>query len=107
MDCTDLSGKELDRQVAKSIAVTPGKPTWCNGSTLALNARTGSLSYALGAIFHIFITPTTLVAVTMILHKPCTEWLWNLSCVDVCQVTTYTYVIVSNKRLTIPEGRVY
>ena len=33
---------------------------WCNGSTLALNARDVGSSPDLGTIFHIFITSTTL-----------------------------------------------
>ncbi len=45
--------------------MTSGKPTWCNGSTLARNARDVGSSPALGTEFPIFITPTTLVAVTM------------------------------------------
>ena len=36
---------------------------WCNGNTLARNARDVGLSLALGAIFPIFSPPTTLVAV--------------------------------------------
>ena len=32
---------------------------WCNGSTLARNARDVGLSVALGAVFPIFITPMT------------------------------------------------
>ena len=45
--------------------VTSGKLTWCNGSTLAWNARDMGLSPALGTVFPIFITPMTLVAMTM------------------------------------------
>ena len=47
------------------IVVTSGKPTWCNGSTLAWNARDVHSSPALVTVFPIFITPTMLVAVTM------------------------------------------
>ena len=35
------------------------EPTWCNGSTQAQNARDMGLIPALGKIFPIFITPTT------------------------------------------------
>ena len=65
---------------------------------LAQNARDVSLIPALGKMFPIFITPTTLVAVTMILYK------LNLPCVYVREVTACMYVIVSVKRLTIPGG---
>ena len=61
--CIDLWGKELHRQVGVGIVVTSGKPTWCNGSTLARNGRDVGLSPTLGAVFPISITPTTLVAV--------------------------------------------
>ena len=36
------------------------EPTWCNGRTLAWNARDVGLSPALGTIFPIFITPTSI-----------------------------------------------
>ena len=49
------------------IVVTSGKSTLCNGSTLAWNARDVGLSPVLGTIFPIFITPTTVVPMTMIL----------------------------------------
>ena len=38
---------------------------WCNRSTLAQNARDMGLSPTLGTVFPIFITPMTLVTVTM------------------------------------------
>ena len=52
-------------------------------NTLAWNTRVvGSIS-ALGTIFPIFITPTILIAVTMILYKLLAVWLLNLPCVCV------------------------
>ena len=57
--CTALWGKGLHRQVSMGIVVTLGKPTWCNGSTLARNARDVGTSPALGTVFPIFSTPTT------------------------------------------------
>ena len=58
--CTDLWGKELHRQVGVGIVVTSGKPMWCNGSTLAWNAKDVGSCPALGRIFPIFITPMTI-----------------------------------------------
>ena len=57
--CTDLSGKELHRHVAVEIVVTSGKRMWCNGSTLAQNARHVSLILAPDTVVPIFITPMT------------------------------------------------
>ena len=45
--------------------VTSGKPTWCNHSTLAWHASDMGLSPTVGTIFPIFITPMTLVAMTI------------------------------------------
>ena len=59
--CTDLWGKELHRQVDAGIMVTSGKPTWCNGYTLAWDARYVGSSPVLGTVFLIFITPTTYI----------------------------------------------
>ena len=42
------------------------EPTWCNGSILARNPRNVGSHPALGTIFPIFVTPTTLVAGTML-----------------------------------------
>ena len=47
------------------IVVISGKHMWCNGSTLAPNARAVGLSPTLGTVFPIFITPMILVAMTM------------------------------------------
>ena len=69
---------------------TPGKPSWCNGSTLAWNARDLGSSPTLGTVFPIFIKPMTLVAVTMILYKLQALWLLNLPCV-VVEPTLYMY----------------
>ena len=43
--------------------------SWCNGSTLDWNARDAGLMPTLGTIFPIFVSPITLVAVTIILYK--------------------------------------
>ena len=51
------------------IVVTSGSLGGVIVSTLAQNARDEGLIPILGAIFPIFITPTTLVAVTVILYK--------------------------------------
>ena len=40
-------------------------PTWCNGNTLAWNARDVGLGPTLGTVFLIFVTPITLVAISM------------------------------------------
>ena len=56
-------------------------------STLAWNDRGVRSIPALGTIFPIFITPMTLVAVTMILYKLYTVWLLSLPCVHACEVT--------------------
>ena len=53
-------------------------------STLARNAKDVGSIPTLAAIFHIFITPTMLVALTMILYKLCAVWLLNLPCVYIC-----------------------
>ena len=52
----------------------------CNASTMARNTRDVGLSPALGTIFPIFITPMTLVAVTMMLYNLLSVWLWSLPC---------------------------
>ena len=59
-------------------------------STLAQNERDVSLITALGAIFPIFITPTTMAVVTRILCKLHALWLLNLP-IYVCKVTHYLY----------------
>ena len=63
------------------------EPTWCNGNTLAQNAKDVGSSPALGTEFPIFVTPMTLVAVTIILYKLLAIWLLNLPC-----VCMYVYV---------------
>ena len=42
---------------------------WYNCRTLAQNARDVCSNPALGTVFPIFVTPMTLIAVTMILYK--------------------------------------
>ena len=96
--CTDLWDKEPYRQVCVGIVVTSGS---LPGSTLARNARCVGSIRALGTIIPIFISPMTLVAMSMILYKLCTAWLLNLPCVCICKTTTCMYVIVSIKRLTL------
>ena len=82
------------------------EPMRCNGSTLARNARDVGSIPSLVTIFPIFVTPMTLVAVTMILYKLCAAWLLNLPCVCKCKVIVCMYIIVRIERLTIPEGQV-
>ena len=59
--CTDLSGKELYRQVGNGRVMTLGSLGDVMVSTLAQNARDMGSIAALGAIFAIIITPTTLL----------------------------------------------
>ena len=63
--CTDLSGNEVHSNVIMGMVVISG----CLGdplvSTLAWNVRDVGLIPALGTIFPIFVTPTTLGAMTM------------------------------------------
>ena len=75
-------------------------------STLAWNARDVGSIPALGTEFGSFITPTTLVAVTMILYKLSAVWLLNLPCLYVWEVPVCMYVIASIKKLTILQGQV-
>ena len=79
--CTDLGGKDLHRQLGVGIVVMAASLGGVNGSTLARNARDVGFSPTLGKVFPILITPTTLVAMTMILHKLRVVWLFNLPCV--------------------------
>ena len=76
--------------------------------TRTRNAGDVGSNPVLSTVFPIFITPTTLVAVTMIPYKLCTVWLLNLPCVYmyVCEVTACMYALVNIKRLTIPGRRV-
>ena len=69
MVCTDRSGKEQHRQVGVGSVLISGS---LDGVMVAhwpgMQRDVGS-SPALGAIFPIFITPMTLVAVITILYK--------------------------------------
>ena len=47
------------------------EPTWCNGSTLAWNARDVSSSPALGTIFPIFITPAAILLFVVVVICAC------------------------------------
>ena len=66
MLCTDALGKVsyIYRQVGVGRMVTSGSIGDVMVSTLAWNTRNVGSSSALGTIFLIFITPTTLVSVT-------------------------------------------
>ena len=75
------------------MVVTSGKPTWCNGSTLAHYARDVGLSPALATEFSIFITPMTLLAVILIMYKLCTVWLLNLRVNCMCKAIACMHVI--------------
>ena len=69
--CTNLWGKELHRQMGMGDI---REPMWCNGTTLAQNARDVGSIPVLATIFSIFITLTTLIAMTMILYKLRAVW---------------------------------
>ena len=47
------------------MVVTSGKPMWCNGSTLAQNARDVGLTPTRGTTFPIFITLATLLILSV------------------------------------------
>ena len=64
---TDVSSKEQSRQLGVGMVVTSGDLGGVMVVTLPWNASYADLIPALGAIFPIFITLMTLVAVTMIL----------------------------------------
>ena len=68
-------------------------------SRLAQNARDVDSISTLGTIFLIFITPTTLVAMIMILYKLCTVRLLNLPCVCIA----YLYITISSKNLQFQQ----
>ena len=73
---------------------------------MAQNARDVALIPTLGTMFLIFLTPITLVAMTMIMYKLCAVCFLNLPCVCKCKAIACMYVIISIKRLTVPGGRV-
>ena len=54
-------GKELHIHVGMGINGDIREPMWCNGSTLAQNARDMGSILALCTIFPIYITPMTIV----------------------------------------------
>ena len=66
-------------------------------SSLVRNERDIGSIPAQGAIFPIFITPTTLVAVTCFMYKFHTAWLLTLLCVCICKRIVNDYVTVSIK----------
>ena len=58
--CSDLWGKELPAYTSGcEYTGEVREPMWCNGSTLAQNARDMGSIPALGKVFPICITPTT------------------------------------------------
>ena len=59
--CTDLSGNEQHKQVSMGSMVTSRSVGGVMVSTWGRDARDAGLIPALGTIFHIFMTPTTLV----------------------------------------------
>ena len=75
-------------------------------SILTWNARDVGSIPALCTIFPVFITPTTLVAVTMNLYKLHAVWFLNLP----CELTVYGHCIdvynLSIERLIIPRALV-
>ena len=56
--CTDLSSKELHRQIGVGIVVTSGSLHGVMVSTLAQNAKDVGSILALGTIIPIFVSPT-------------------------------------------------
>ena len=56
--------------------------SWCNGSTLALAQNAGDVDLipALSTVLPIIVTPTTQVAVIMILYALGAVWLLNPPC---------------------------
>ena len=65
IDCTDLSGKELHRQVVVDIVATSGSLCGVMVITLALNSTDVGSIFALGTIFPIFIIPATCIWVIL------------------------------------------
>ena len=70
--CSELSDKELHRYTGR-----------CGYGTLVRNVRDVDLIPTLGTIFPIFVTPMTLVAMTLILYMLHAAWLLKLLCVSV------------------------
>ena len=64
--CTDLWGKELHRQMGLGIVETSGKPTWCNGSTLAQWRRCGFDHHSRHNISHFYHTHDSIMYVSYI-----------------------------------------
>ena len=77
--CTDLSGKEPQRQVDVDRVVTSGRLGGVN--TLAQNARCVRSILAIGAIFPFLFTRTTSFAMIII---ACLVSLLNLPCACIC-----------------------
>ena len=59
--CTDLWGKRARKTGGGGYRSDVKEPMWCNGSTLAQNARDVGSSPALGTVFPIVITFTAIV----------------------------------------------
>ena len=69
------------------------EPMWYNRSTLAWNTRDMGSSPALDTVLPIFVTPVTLVGVTMMLYKLHAVWLLNhVYPVYICKATACMYV---------------
>ena len=90
----------MARHLTQVDIVTPShdldirEPTWCDGSMLAQNARDVGSTPALDTIFPIFVLPTTLVAMTVIVYKLCAVSLLNVLCVWISTAIACMYVIV-------------
>ena len=64
---------------------------WCNGSTLARNARDVGSSPTLGTVFPIFVTPTTYIYIYIYIYIYKARWArWR-----------YRYSVVSNSTIII------
>ena len=101
--CTYLSEKEPHRQVGISMVQSSGTLYGVIVNILSWNARNVGSIPALGTIFPISMTPTTLVAAIMILYKLYAAWLLNILCVCICNNTACMFVIIEIERLTIPR----
>ena len=84
-----------------SVAQYEVMPWWCNGNTLAQNARDVGLIPAIGTTFPAVITSVALVSMAMSLNRPHAVWLLNLPCVHACKVIACICVIVTIERLPI------
>ena len=100
-ECSILH-KEPHRQTGMDRVMTSGSLGGVMVSKQIQNAKDVCSMTSLDTMFPIFITPSTLDAVIMILL--CAVWVLNLPYVCLCKITVCVYVIVTIKRLTI-SGR--